>query len=304
MPSSSRSDAQVWPDLAEFRSLARPGRLVPVCREVLADLETPVSAFLKIHRGPYGFLLESVQGGERWGRYSFLGTEPSLLLWVNGRTVRTQVPGEPATTTQTDDPLGTLHDLLSRYEPVRLPGLPRFVGGAVGFLGYDVVRHFERLPERVASDLPVPDAVLLVPSSVVAFDNVAQKLTVITHVRVDEDTDVVAAYRAATGRLDDILARLDAPVPRAAGDGAATAEVRANVTPQAYQESVRRAKEYIRAGDVIQVVLSRSNSSVKGRNRPPGWAPGGNGAFPSCTVRFLCAINVELMATSPVMTTV
>jgi len=257
MPSSSRSDARVWPDLAEFRSLTRPGRLVPVCREVLADLETPVSAFLKIHRGAYGFLLESVQGGERWGRYSFLGTEPSLVLSVNGRTVRTRVPGEPATTTQTDDPLGTLHDLLSRYEPVRLPGLPRFIGGAVGFLGYDVVRHFERLPERVARDLPVPDAVLLVPSSVVAFDNVAQKLTVITHVQVDEDTDVGAAYRAATGRLDDLLARLDAPVPRAGGDGTATAEVHSNVTPHAYQESVRRAKEYIRAGDVIQVVLSQ-----------------------------------------------
>jgi anthranilate synthase component 1 len=257
MPSCSRSDARVWPDLAEFRSLARPGRLVPVCCEVLADLETPVSAFLKIHRGPYGFLLESVQGGERWGRYSFLGTEPERVLRVRGTRIETQVPGGPTTVSEAADPLTALQDLLSRHEPVRLPGLPRFVGGAVGFLGYDVVRRFERLPERVASDLPMPDAVLLVPSSVVAFDNVAQKLTVVTHVRVDDETDVAAAHAAATARLDDLLSRLDTPVPGAIGASADAAEVRSNVSPEAFQDSVRRAKEYIRAGDVIQVVLSQ-----------------------------------------------
>src|SRR5437867_7199577 len=126
------------PTRADFRELARKGNLVPVCREILADLETPVSAFLKIHRGPYGFLLESVEGGEKWGRYSFLGTEPARVLRVHGDEVTVTGADGGIVRRRTDDPFGALKQELARYRPVTLPGAPRFTGGAVGHLGYDL----------------------------------------------------------------------------------------------------------------------------------------------------------------------
>src|SRR5215470_7280647 len=142
-----------FPPRDDFHALARQGNLVPVVREILADLETPVSAFLKVHRGPYGFLLESVEHGEKWGRYSFLGTEPARVLRVRGRAVELETPGAATVRRETDDPFGEVTRLLAPYKPVAVPGLPRFTGGAVGYLGYDMVRGFERLPSHAADDL-------------------------------------------------------------------------------------------------------------------------------------------------------
>src|SRR5438309_5187186 len=146
---SALSASSITPSRADLRTLAREGNLIPVCREILADLETPVSAFLKIHRGPYGFLLESVEGGEKWGRYSFLGTEPARVFRSRGRTVEIETPGRPPERRTVDDPFEALRRLLAAYRPVPVPGLPRFAGGAVGHIGYDMARAFERLPERV-----------------------------------------------------------------------------------------------------------------------------------------------------------
>ena len=147
-----------WPARGDLATLAREGNLIPVCREILADLETPVSAFLKIHRGPYGFLLESVEGGEKWGRYSFLGTEPARVWRSRGRTLEIETPGRPPVRHTVDDPFEALRRLLAEYRPVAVPGLPRFAGGAVGYIGYEMARAFERLPERATDDLGLPDA--------------------------------------------------------------------------------------------------------------------------------------------------
>src|SRR3989442_12130571 len=117
-----------WPARGDLLTLAREGNLVPVCREILADLETPVSAFLKIHRGPYGFLLESVEGGEKWGRYSFLGTEPARVFRARGGTVEVETAGQGTVRHTTADPFGALKALLAEYRPVAVPGLPRFAG--------------------------------------------------------------------------------------------------------------------------------------------------------------------------------
>jgi anthranilate synthase component 1 len=262
MRSSSRSEGRraagrVWPSRSDFLGLARGGFSVPVCREMLADLETPVSAFLKIHRGPWGFLLESVHGGERWGRYSFLGTEPAGVIRITGGTVTVEDPLGHSVAIETDDPLGELRRRVMRATPVTLPGVPRFTAGAVGYLGYDVVRAFERLPATVPKDMNVPDATLLVPRSVLVFDNVAQKITAVTPVVVDDVDDPGVAYEAALAANDALLARLAGavtlPVPVAGPPG----ELVSNVSPERYQAAVRRAKEYIRAGDVIQVVLSQ-----------------------------------------------
>jgi anthranilate synthase component 1 len=247
----------VLPSREDFHGLARQGNLVPVTREILADLETPVSAFLKVHRGAYGFLLESVEHGEKWGRYSFLGTEPARVLRLRGRTVELETPGGATVRRETDDAFGEVKRLLAPYRPVAVPGLPRFTGGAVGYLGYDMVRGFERLPARTTDDLGTPDACLMLVRSLLVFDNVAQKIKVVAHAHVTDDASPDAAYDDAVARIDELVARLAVPVVEPHGGGAAGGEVRSNLSPEAYQAMVRRAKEYVFAGDVIQVVLAQ-----------------------------------------------
>jgi anthranilate synthase component I len=248
---------EAWPPRADLRVLAREGNVVPVCREILADLETPVSAFLKVHRGPYGFLLESVQGGEKWARYSFLGTEPARVFRARGRIVEEETPGGETVRREVDDPFGALRDLLAGYRPVPVPGLPRFTGGAVGAIGYDMVRDFERLPAMLPDDLGVPDACLLLAESLLVFDNVSQKIKVVSHARLDEGLSAEDAYDAAVARIDALVARLAAPPVEPAPLGSAPGEVASNCTQAEYEAMVERAKEYIRAGDVIQVVLAQ-----------------------------------------------
>jgi anthranilate synthase component 1 len=257
-PSTSRL-GQTWPERDAFRRLAETATLVPVCRQILADLETPVSAFLKLHRGRYGFLLESVQGGERWGRYSFLGTEPATVLSVHGERVRIETPSSGAVEERrTSDPLGELKALLATLRPAAVDGLPRFAGGAVGYLGYDVVRTFERLPAEKPTDLPVPEARLMLATSLLVFDNVAQTITAVVYVPVGEQRAPDRAYDDAITRLEELLSRLAAPaVPPPSAGANAPAAVKSNISPEHYQDAVRRAKEYIYAGDVIQVVLSQ-----------------------------------------------
>jgi anthranilate synthase component 1 len=247
----------MWPTREDFLDLAREGNLIPVVREILADLETPVSAFLKIHRGPYGFLLESMEGGEQWARYSFLGTEPARVLRVRGRHVSIETPGRPAEERLSDDPLGVLKELLAEYRPVDVPGLPRFTGGAVGHVGYDLVRTFERLPEHAVDDLGVPDACLLLAESLLVFDSVAHTIKVVANVHLRDGDDPHAAYDAAVTRIDELVARLREAVDEPPRPGGVPGEVRANLTQEAYEGIVERAKEYIRAGDVIQVVLAQ-----------------------------------------------
>jgi len=246
-----------WPARDEIAGLARRGNVVPICREILADLETPVSAFLKIHRGPYGFLLESVEGGEKWGRYSFLGTEPARVVRTRGRTLEIETPGAAPVRQTVDDPFEAVRRLLAEYRPVAVPGLPRFAGGAVGHLAYDMVRTFERLPARAPDDLGLPDTCLLLAESLLVFDNVAQKIKVVSHAHVRDDEAPETAYDAAVGRIDALVERLAAPVDGPARVEAPPGDVTSNVTPEAYEAIVERAKEYIHAGDVIQVVLAQ-----------------------------------------------
>jgi anthranilate synthase component 1 len=243
-----------WPGRDELGALARQGNLIPVCREILADLETPVSAFLKVHRGPYGFLLESVEGGEKWGRYSFLGTEPARIVRTRGRRVELETPGTAAVAYEADDPLDALRSLLAEYRPVTVPGLPRFAGGAVGHVGYDMVRNFERLPALAADDLELPEACLMIAQSLLVFDSLAQKIKVVSHVHLRDGDAPEAAYDAAVARIDELVARLATAPVEPTRPAAEPGEVRSNFTQEAYHATVERAKEYIRAGDVIQVV--------------------------------------------------
>ncbi len=249
----------IVPSREEFRSLARTGKLVPIYDEVFADHDTPVSAFRKIDDGPYAFLLESVEGGETWGRYSLLGSRPSLVFIARGD--RCEIHEGAAVRAGTRPPIEELAALLAERQAVTLPGLPRFCGGAVGYFGYDAVRWFEKLPTPPADDLDLPDAVFLFGDVVSVFDNLTHTLKVVTHQRGGDDPD--AAWAAAVARIEAEVARLRAPLhwSEPAVNGAPLGEPRSSATREGYLKAVEVAKEHIRAGDIFQVVLSHRMSA-------------------------------------------
>ena len=251
--------ADCTPTASDFLALAGRGNLVPVYREILADTETPVSAYLKTARGPHGFLLESVEGGEKWARYSFLGSEPAAVFTSRGTTVSLVEAGAERTWSA-EDPLAALKSVLDAYQPVVLPGLPRFFGGAVGYVAYDGVRFFERLPATLPDDLDVPEFYFMIPESVLVFDNVSQSIKIVVNVDLrDAATDPRAAYARAEARIDELVARLDAPLrhPERPPAPADSPPIQSNLSAEAYGGMVTRVKEYIRAGDAIQVVVAQ-----------------------------------------------
>jgi anthranilate synthase component 1 len=244
------------PDFETFRRLAEKGNLIPVCREVLADTETPVSALMKLD-ADRTFLLESVEGGEKWGRYSFLGTDPRLVFRVRGDTVSIEENGSAGSIRHRGDPLGLLKNILGTYRPVPVPGLPRFYGGAVGYLGYEMIRHFERLPSRAADDLGTDDAVFLVTDSLAVFDNIRHTIKLVSCVHTD-GADLRSAYEAGLQKIERLADRLASPLPASAGqNGEGGGDLRSNMPPEAFRSMVERARKYILQGDAIQVVVSQ-----------------------------------------------
>jgi anthranilate synthase component I len=248
----------IVPTRSEFHALAKTGKLVPVYREVFADHDTPVSAFRKIHDGPYGFLLESVEGGEKWGRFSLLGSRPELVFIARGE--RCEIHRDGRITPCKGHPLDELGALLREHQAVPLPGLPRFCGGAVGYFGYDAVRWFERVPEIAADELHLPDAVFMFGDVVSVFDNLTHTMKVVTHARGGDDAD--KAYDAAVARLNAEVERLRKPQswiePPAWGEAS---EPQSSVSREHYMAAVETAREHIRAGDIFQVVLSHRMSA-------------------------------------------
>ena len=249
------------PSLEQFRELAQRGNLIPVARQILADMETPVSAFRKIDSGNYAFLLESVEGGEQWGRYSFLGSNPSLVVRARGDRVEILRGEGSEILPEIHDPFATLRWLLKDYRAVTVPGLPRFTGGLVGFLGYDAVRHLERLPSLTQADLEIPEALFLLTDTLLIFDNVTHRITVVSNAIVRDQTpsEVERAYRESQQKIEAIIAALRRPMGAPAGSAgrSASEEPESTFTRPRFCDAVRRAKEYIQAGDVIQVVLSQ-----------------------------------------------
>lgn len=250
-----------FPSLEEFRLKAREGNVVPVYREILGDMETPVSAFKKIDQGRYAFLLESVEGGEKWGRYSFLGAEASAVVTVNGNDMVVERAGKRSRR-KVADPLVGLQAVLSRYRPVEVEGLPRFVGGAVGYFGYDTVRFFEphvAIPASKPGD--VPDAQFLITGSLLIFDNLTHTIKVVVNASVEGDLD--KAYAAATKRVDQMVDRLRSftPTHYQPRKSAKRLQFASSTTRADFERGVRQAQEHIVAGDAFQVVLSHEMST-------------------------------------------
>ena len=247
------------PSLEEFQELARQGNLIPVYREIFADMETPVSAFRKIDDGENSFLLESVEGGEKWARYSFLGSGGGRLFRSRDNHYEILENGLVVEEGSSEDPLRRLRDLLSPYRPVELPGLPRFCGGAVGYLGYDMVRFIERLPASNGRAIGAFDSCFLLTDELLIFDNMSHKIKVVANVCLQADEDLEAAYRAGCDRIEAQIARLRTPFAPGYPQGQARAplELVPNLSRSQFLGAVERCKEYVRAGDVIQVVLSQ-----------------------------------------------
>jgi len=251
------------PGAAGFDALAAQGfNLVPVCRETAADLETPVSAFLKVARGDYSFLLESVRGGEKWGRYTFLGTEPSLVVRARADRMDLIRPGRAIEARHVDNAFEALRTEVKRLRAPEIPGLPRFFGGAVGFLAYDIVRCFEsRIPNTVHDDMGVPDLCMMFTDTVLVFDNVRQSLKIIASVPIEEFASTKIAYQSAQAKIDETIARLRqaavAPCLETPAAGNGELNITSNQTREGYMGMVDAAKEYIAAGDIIQVVPSQ-----------------------------------------------
>ena len=246
------------PSLETVRQLAPQGNLIPVYRVLPADLETPVSVYLKLRQpGKSSFLLESVEKGEQLGRYSFIGVDPPITLALRGDEVIIRAAnGAVLDRAQRPDPLNALSEHLHQRHPIPVPDLPAFTGGAVGYWGYDIVRHFERLPATAIDDLGLPDAVFMLADNLVIFDHVKHRLIVLANARLEGD--ITAAYADAVARIEHIVAQLAQPLtPPDLPDVSTQEGWTSNKTQAEYEAMVRRAKEYIVAGDIFQVVLSQ-----------------------------------------------
>ncbi len=247
-----------------FLERAKHGGIVPVIREVVTDADTPVAAFAKIARPPFAFLLESLVGGERWARYTFLGTEPREAWRYCGQQVERWTPAAGwSDAGQTPDPIAHLADRMRALPSLAVPGLPRFMGGAVGYLGYDLVRSIERLPASPADTLGVPDAVVMIADSLVILDNVFGRANVVANVEVPPNAPPaqrLRLYDAAQERLDALIERLGAThqlTPLGLDDDGGTLRPESRYPRAAFERDVAKIREYIGAGDVFQAVLSR-----------------------------------------------
>ncbi|PLX89471.1 MAG: anthranilate synthase component I [Desulfuromonas sp.] len=248
-----------FPTESDFCQCAGQGNLIPVYREILADMETPVSAFRKIDDGATAFLLESIEGGEKWARYSFLGSGPARVFRCRDRYFEVIANGQVESSGEVDDPLNRLRELMAEYRPVDIEGLPRFFGGAVGYLGYDMVRFVEQLPDSTARLINSWDACFLLTEGLLIFDNMRQKIKVVCNVHLQQDEDPVAAYHRGQQRIDDLIAKLRQPLSLTGATATSETELtlQPNFSREDFKAAVEKCKEYIRAGDIFQVVISQ-----------------------------------------------
>ncbi|WFB34341.1 anthranilate synthase component I [Kiritimatiellota bacterium B12222] len=264
----------ISPDLPTFLDRAQHGNLIPVVREVLADQDTPVSAYEKLRtalrsQDPQActFLLESVEGGENIARYSMLGGMPRGILKAKDRRAEYHADGK-VTVFDNVDPLAVLEDLMSAYHPVPDASLPRFTGGAVGFLGYDAVAQFDKVPLSPNPGMDFPDMVFLIADTVILFDQVRHTMKLVANAFVEDDAE--AAYADALSRLDQLAEMLQTSLPRRMLDAQVPAQdlpFTSNTQREDFEAAVEKSREYIRAGDIIQVVVSQ-RFAVEGQDDP------------------------------------
>jgi anthranilate synthase component 1 len=255
-----------YPSLKEYLKLTKKGNVIPIYREISVDLDTPVSAFLKISNGDYSFLLESVEGQEKLARFSFLGTEPSLIFKSKARNIEIVYPAKKVSKKFVTEstPIDEIKKLMSGYKSVDVNGLPRFSGGLVGFIGYDMVRFFERLPDKNPDELKVHDSILMLMDTLLVFDHVKHTIKIVSNAILPKGLSLSlqkkkAVYNAAVRKINRIYSELDKRFLKGSeiNKKCKPGKVRSNFTKQEFMNLVKTAQSYIRKGDIIQVVPSQ-----------------------------------------------
>ena len=263
------TDSIYPPNLEQFRSLAQKANLIPVVREISADLETPVSVYIKIMAQSHpSFLLESVEGGEKMARYSFVGLNPRQQIALHGKKVTTNSADGSTQEQELVDGQDFLHLLqaeMKQWIPADSTDLPRFIGGMVGYLGYDTVRFYEKLPETAIKVLDIPDAIFFVADTLIVFDHVQHRLLILSNARIEENGDVEKSYLAAIEEIEKITRLLLQPLPAIprqiwGKNSKLDRTTHSNKSQEQYEEMVRQGKEHIAAGDCFQIVLSQRMS--------------------------------------------
>ena len=265
------------PTLEEFQQLAAKGNLIPVTRRLLADFETPLSAYRKIRGQGESFLFESVEGGEHLGRYSFVGCNPRAVIRQHGTRIEVieygkvvdkfAIPREPHPDCDkcVKDGLEVVEQVLKRFRPVAIPGLPRFTGGAVGFIGYEFIHDVDPVVPRPPHDeLNTPTLYFLIADELLIFDRVAQTITVLVNAVVDEAANPAESYENAVGEIERLVSLLEQPIehfPVTVPRDVPNVPFESNVTNEKFHANVLKAKEYITAGDIIQIVGSQRFST-------------------------------------------
>ncbi len=288
------------PSFEEFTNMAQRGNLIPIYREILADVETPVSVLMKLQEKDHVYLLESVEGGEKWGRYSFLGTDAGVIFQVRGENIVITEKNRVTERAHKGNPMQYLRDLLNRYQPVSVPGLPRFYGGAVGYLGYDMVRYFEKLPGSRNDDLGLDEAVFIISDAMMIFDNVRHTIKIVACAYTEDAESLEESYAASCRKIEDMIKTLSMPAVHQEKDSADAGEIpfTSNMTEKQYEAIVEKAKEYIAAGDIIQVVLSQ-RFQAECRSNPVDLYRALRFINPSPYLFFLKLGNATLIGSSP-----
>jgi anthranilate synthase component 1 len=248
----------IQPNFIEFCRLAKQGNLIPVYEELLMDLETPLSFFKRLERDRYSFLLESVEGSERWARYSFLGTAPQRVFKARANRIEIVDQGRKTSFTS-DSPLKCLEQLLKGVRSVTVPGVPPFFGGALGYVAYNAVEQFHEIPDGKRDPLGMPEIFFIFVQTLIAFDNLKHTIKVIDNVRLEPGESLRSAYGRATRRIRKVISSLQKKPrgiePRDLSREQGNRKFRSNLSQEGFRNAVIRAKDYIKAGDIIQVVL-------------------------------------------------
>lgn len=253
------------PDFDQFKDLLNKGNLVPVYKEILGDMETPLSILRKLDADQKNtFLMESVEKNERIGRYSFIGNKPRCVVRVKSNEVIVDENGLSYSINITGDPFIELKKIMNQYNPVIIPELPIFCGGAIGYLGYGMVRFFENIPQKNFDDLCIDESYFMITDTLVIFDHVKNKIIVMSNAHVNDINEAEQAYKKAISDIDNIILKLSQKISFAPCEFIESSEqksMESNITKVEFEQSVIKAKEYIKAGDIFQVVLSQRFSS-------------------------------------------
>lgn len=289
----------IYPTKKEFIKLTKKGNLIPVYKEIAADLETPVSSFLKIDEGHYSYLLESVEGERKIARYSFLGSNPSLVFKSKANNIEIREFKKVRRFKTKSDPLTEIKKIIEQFKFVNIKGLPRFCGGLVGYIGYDMVRFFETIPNKNPDDLKFPDSIFVLTDTLLIFDHVMHTIKIVSNAHVKNSP--AGAYNEAIRKISRIekMLRKKKHTERRMPSTKRKIKIKSNFTKKSFSDIVLKAKEYIKNGDIIQVVLSQRLELDLGKRDPFGVYRRLRSINPSPYMYYLKFKDVKLIGSSP-----